>query len=194
MIVKESGAVTFLERSFIALIPVSMYATGAPIGNGQLIVHLLPALIAGLLLLYRGKGKWRDDLLAAALLVFALVKPSVSAPFSWMAIFAPGRARPILLVICGYFVVTIIATSFQETGSLTLFRNWSEHSRNVSAPHTGKYSSNTGMQTVIFVYLFLHLFYKYFYLVDAGKIRDLFAGELYSIGGLDFHDKAKVRQ
>jgi len=133
LIVQESGAKTFLEGSFIALIPVSMYATGATIGNGQLILHLLPALLAGLLLLHRGKGEWRDDLLAAALLLLALVKPTVSVPFFWIVIFVTGRVRPILLVICGYFVVTVIATSFQEAGFLTLLRSWSEHSMDASA-------------------------------------------------------------
>ena len=133
LIVKESGAETLLERSFIALIPVSMYATGATIGNGQLIVHLLPALLAGLLLLYRGKGEWRYDLLAAALLISALVKPTVSVPFFWIVVFIPGRVRPILLVACGYFMVTIIAASFQERGLLTLLRVWSEFSINSSS-------------------------------------------------------------
>ena len=140
LIVQESSAETFLERSFVALIPASMYAAGATIGNGQLILHILPALLAGLLLLLRGKGEWRDDLLVAALLLFSLVKPSVSVPFFWMVIFIPGRLRPILIVICGYIVVTVIATSFQETGVLTLLRNWSEHSMDVSAMASVKWS------------------------------------------------------
>jgi len=50
LVIKESGAVTPLERFFVALIPLSMYATGATIGNGQLTIHILSALLAGLLL------------------------------------------------------------------------------------------------------------------------------------------------
>ena len=45
LMVRESGAETRLERVFMALLPLSMYATGATIGNGQLIVHLLPMLV-----------------------------------------------------------------------------------------------------------------------------------------------------
>jgi len=56
LIVQESAAKSRLERMFVALMLLSIYATGATIGNGQLIVHLLPALLSGLLLLHRGRG------------------------------------------------------------------------------------------------------------------------------------------
>ena len=58
--VRESGADTTLHRSFIALIPLSMYATGATIGNGQLLVHILPVLVAGLLLLRNRENSWHQ--------------------------------------------------------------------------------------------------------------------------------------
>lgn len=124
LIVRESGADTLLQRSFVALIPLSMYATGATIGNGQLIVHLLPMLIAGLLLLCRGECGWREDLLASALVLMALVKVSVSVPFFWIALFVPGRLRPAVLVASGYVALTLIAASFQAPGTPTLFHDW----------------------------------------------------------------------
>jgi len=132
LIVKESGADTVQERIFIALIPASMYATGATIGNGQLMVHILPALIAGLLLLGRKDVRWRNDLLATLFLLFALVKPNAVVPFFWIVVFVPRRLRPVTLVASAYLLLTLFAVSFQETGLLTTLLDWSTQSMGVS--------------------------------------------------------------
>jgi hypothetical protein len=109
-----------------------MYATGATIGNGQLMVHILPALLAGLLLLDRKEASWRNDLLATLLLLFALVKPNAVVPFFWIVAFVPRRLRPIMLVTAAYALLTIFAVSFQETGLLTTLHDWSAQSMGVS--------------------------------------------------------------
>ena len=109
IVVRESGAATRLERAFVALIPLSMYATGATIGNGQLTVHILPALLTGLLLLSQKRSGWGRDALAAALILLSLVKPAVSIPFFWIVLFVPGRLRPAILVTFGYVAVTFFA-------------------------------------------------------------------------------------
>jgi hypothetical protein len=124
LVVCESGARRYAERFFVALMPLSMYATGATIGNGQLIVHLLPALLAGILLLSKGRPQWRKDLLAAGLILVSLVKPTISVPFFWIVLFIPGRLRPALLVSLGYIVLTLFASMFQEPGLIDLFRSW----------------------------------------------------------------------
>jgi hypothetical protein len=122
--VQESGADTTLERVFVALMPLSMNATGVTIGNGQLTVHLLPILVAGLLLLHRGRRGWSGDLLAAVLILVTLVKPSLSVPFFWMVLFVPAGLRPTLLVSLGYIALTLFAASFQESGLWTLLHDW----------------------------------------------------------------------
>jgi hypothetical protein len=122
--VHESGADTPLERVFVALMLFSINATGVTIGNGQLTVHLLPVLVAGLLLLRRGRGGGREDLLAAAMLLVTLAKPSVSVPFFWIVLFVSGRLRPALLVALGYIALTLFAASFQEPGLGILLRGW----------------------------------------------------------------------
>jgi hypothetical protein len=127
IVVRESGAETRSKQLLVALMPLSMYATGATIGNGQLIVHILPALLTGLLLLAQKRSTWGKDLLAATLILLSLVKPAVSAPFFWIVLFVPGRLRPALLVILGYVALTFFAASFQEAGPLTLFREWMAH-------------------------------------------------------------------
>jgi hypothetical protein len=128
VVVRESGADSPVERAFVALVPLSMYATGATIGNGQLIVHLLPKLVAGLLLLKRGRGTWPEDLLATVLLLVSLVKPTVGIPFFWMVLFIPGRLRPALFVASGYGAASMLAASFQEQGLLDLLRDWLAYS------------------------------------------------------------------
>lgn len=124
--VRESGAQTSLQRTFVGLMPLSMYATGATIGNGQLLVHILPVLVAGLLLLKRAEPSWHQDLLAAALLLIALVKPTVAAPFFWIVLFVPGRLRPAMIVSIGYMALSLFAALFQKTGLVTLLFKWSD--------------------------------------------------------------------
>ena len=122
--VRESSADTVLERGFIALFPFSMYATSAAIQNGQLVVHLLPLLIAGYTLLSRREGGWREDLFAGLLIVATLVSPTIAAPFFWIALFVPATLRPALVVVLGYVALTLLAASFQETSFVSLLLNW----------------------------------------------------------------------
>jgi glycosyl transferase family 87 len=123
LIVQESGADRPLERVFVALLPLALYPTGAAIGNGQLIVLLFPALVAGLVRLQRQRG-WREDLLAASLILITLVKPSIAVPFFWIVLFVPGTLRPAVLVSLGYLVLTLFAASFQGSSLPTLLRGW----------------------------------------------------------------------
>jgi hypothetical protein len=111
--VRESGARNRQERALAALMVLSAYATGAAIGNGQLIIHILPMLVAGLLLLRRPEPSWRSDLLAGALVLFTLIKPSISAPFFWIVLFAGNSLRPALVAASGYAALTFLALSFQ---------------------------------------------------------------------------------
>ena len=124
LVVKESGADTTLERIFVALIPLSMNATGSTIGNGQLTVHIVPALLAGLLLLQERRQSWSKDMLASISVLFALVKPSITVPFFWIALFIPGKVRPALLITLEYIGLNLFAVSFQEPGLLSLFHDW----------------------------------------------------------------------
>jgi len=120
----ESGARSRLERAFAALLPLSLNATGVAVGNGQVITHLLPALVASVLILRRAPAGWRRDISAALLFVTALVKPTVSAPFVWLLLFACGGLRVVLLVTGGYLGLTLFAASFQALGVTTLLGDW----------------------------------------------------------------------
>jgi hypothetical protein len=142
LVIKESLAQSKLERIFVALIPLSIYGTGATIGNGQLIVHILPCLVAALLLFDRCEGIWRYDLLASCLLVFALVKPSASAGFFWIVLFCPDRLRPLLLVVSGYAALTLLSGAYQDLDLSELIHQWLINSREVLAHSAVKYSNS----------------------------------------------------
>jgi len=129
LFLRESHAQTRLEKAFIILIPLATYGAGACIGNGQLILHVLPCLGASLLFLAKAQGRWKDDLLASSLFVAALVKPIVTAPFFWILLFRPGRIRPAVLVVCGYITITLISGSFQDSGIVALMQDWLARSR-----------------------------------------------------------------
>ncbi len=139
--VRESLADTTLERLFVALIPLSMYATGATIGNGQLMTHLLPALVAGLCLVASGRREWSTDLLAAALVLLSLVKPSATAPFFWIFLFRPERIRPALLVCIAYVAFTLFAASFQDDSVFYLIKQWLGRARGNSIYGSEHWSS-----------------------------------------------------
>jgi hypothetical protein len=124
LVVRQSGAETPLEQAFVALVPIAIYPTGAVIGNGQLVLQIFPMLIAGLLLLRGGPDNWRRNLGAAVLILLALAKPIIAAPFFWIVIFAASSLRPALFVVAGYLALTLFAASFQEAGTIELLRQF----------------------------------------------------------------------
>jgi hypothetical protein len=123
---------------FAASLPFSVYPTAAVIGLGQLTIHALAPLAAGLWLLQRGRvalsprWSWSEDVLAAGLLIVSLVKPTVTAPFFWLVLFLPGRLRPMALVLVGYLAVTLGAASFQGASLPALIRGWLSQESNIS--------------------------------------------------------------
>lgn len=123
-LLRESGAETHLERALVGLLPLSLYATGAEIGNGQLLLLIMPFILAALQLLRSKESSWGRDLIAGTCLVVALVKPTVSVPFLWLAIIIPRSIRPIAITIVEYAVLTFVSVSFQEHGVVYLFQQW----------------------------------------------------------------------
>ena len=95
------------------LLPAAGYATSATIGNGQLGLHVMAPLLAGFALLARARPTWTSDLAAAVLILVSLSKPTISAPFFWIVIFAFGRWRPATLVAGGYAALSLFAAGLR---------------------------------------------------------------------------------
>jgi hypothetical protein len=87
-------------------------------------LHALPPLVAGLLLLHRAQGEWQRELAGCALILLGFVKPTISAPFFWLAVFVPQSLRPALWIVAGYFGLSLIAISVQEGGLISLLQQW----------------------------------------------------------------------
>jgi hypothetical protein len=122
--IRESGATAPSERALVACMLLSTYAVGATIGNGQLGVHVLAALLAGLLLLRDRSHGWPADLLAVVLILLALAKPSLTAPFFWLVLLLPRKPWPAALLAVLYVGLTLYAASFQDSDVLSLFAGW----------------------------------------------------------------------
>jgi hypothetical protein len=136
LLIRESGARNRAQRVFGALLLLSTYAAGAAIGNGQLIVLVLPLLVAAFLLLRRNRG-WSWNLLAAGLLVASLVKPTLSAPFFWLVLFAVPGVWPALLAAVAYVGLTVFAAQFQPVALLTLLTEWLQRSEATASGSMG---------------------------------------------------------
>ncbi|MDX1396228.1 MAG: glycosyltransferase 87 family protein [Gemmatimonadota bacterium] len=115
--VRESGAEGRDEIVLVVLLLLSLNAVGATIGMGQLGLLQLPLLIAPVLALRRRPPSLALDLAVALAVLFALVKPNVSAPFFWLILFIPGRIRPAALVVTAYLLLTAVAMAHQTTGA-----------------------------------------------------------------------------
>lgn len=122
--VRESGVTSLPARVCVALLPLAMYATGATIGNGQLNVHLMPLLVAGILLLRQEPVTARRDWAGSLLVLGSLVKPNISAPFFWIVALALRRWRPALIVVVGYVALTLAAAPFRPDSLAVQLRNW----------------------------------------------------------------------
>ncbi|MFN2419850.1 MAG: glycosyltransferase family 87 protein [Gemmatimonadota bacterium] len=119
---REMGVRAPPERWLYGLCMLAVAPLVVNFGTGQVGIHILAALLGSLFLLTRRPPGWGRDSLAAALFLFTLIKPSVSAPFFWLVMFVSGSMRPALLVVAGYVSLTFLAAIFQPAGLLDLFR------------------------------------------------------------------------
>lgn len=152
LIIRESGATSRSERVFVALMLLSMNATGVTVGNGQLVLHILPVLLAGVLWL-RESERLERDLAASLCIIAALVKPNITAPFLWLVVVAPRRMRPVLMIIAGYLALTLVATQFQGGDLLAMMRASLEGGVDVATrggyANLGFWLGNAGMKAWI---------------------------------------------
>ena len=126
-------------KVFLALLPLCLYATGATIGNGQIVIHLLPCLLGSFLLLQQTLPTqkalpaqktsaqnitWQSRGILSLLMLLALVKPNVAAPFFWILVFKTPLCAA--LTATSYGLLTLFSTVFQPEfdGPIHLFKAW----------------------------------------------------------------------
>lgn len=108
-----------LEQGLVAALLLAMTATGRAIFLGQLTPLVFASITMALSLVTLREGEkvgWRRETLAAFLMLFALVKPSVSVPFLWLLLWSSARARTTVFVVLGYAALTLAALWFQNDG------------------------------------------------------------------------------
>lgn len=112
-LVEHSLAESPTEKTFLGLMPFAFYATGAAVGNGQLVVFVLPLVVSAILLLSRPDSPERGIGRGSLLMLFALVQPTIAAPFFWLVIFLSPRLKPAIVVVALYLTMTALAVPFQ---------------------------------------------------------------------------------
>ena len=122
--VRESGAQGKAERAFVALLPLATYPAGAIVGNGQSTLFVLALLLAALVTLRDREPGWGRDLAVALCLLFALVKPTVAAPFVVAAACVDGGFRPVVLAAVAYAATTLLAATAQPESLPDLLRQF----------------------------------------------------------------------
>jgi hypothetical protein len=108
-----------VERYFIAAFVLAMTATGRAIFLGQLMPLLLACLtlsMASVAPRAAGRIGWKREFFVWFLMLFALVKPSVSAPFLWLILWSQAPTRVPVGVVLGYAALTVAALWFQNAG------------------------------------------------------------------------------
>jgi hypothetical protein len=110
---------------------LAIYPTAITIGNGQLTLHVMYPLLMGVLLAKQKERHWRTDLFASLLILFALVKPSITLPFLWIVLFASGSLRILMPVASGYAALTLFGFSFREEGWMGFLQSMKFHSSGI---------------------------------------------------------------
>ena len=111
------------EIIFAALFLIAMYPTSIIIGNGQLALFIVPAVLTAILLGQGRPGVGRETAMTL-LLLFSTIKLPVSAPFFLVALISERAWRPVALAVLGYVLLTLLAVHFRSEGLLTNLGLW----------------------------------------------------------------------
>lgn len=124
MLLKEASIDGFRQRLLWSLFVMTHYAVGINVGNGQLTIHIMAAILGSIALLTASQSSWHKILLAGGLAALSLVKPTVAVPFMWLILWIPNNIYPALATVSIYTLLALIASLFQSAGALHLHLNW----------------------------------------------------------------------
>lgn len=111
------------ELIFAALFLIAIYPTSIIIGNGQLTLFIIPAVLAAVLL-GQGRPSAGREAAMTLLLLFSTIKLPLSAPFFLVALMSERAWRPVALAVLGYILLTLLAVHFRSEGLLASIELW----------------------------------------------------------------------
>jgi hypothetical protein len=138
IVIDETGIKKREEVVFSVLFILSIYSTGITIGNGQVILFLLPAIITAVLLERNREHSPGKDIAVSLLLLFSLLKITITAPFFLISLITQRAFRPLIIAAFGYIILTYVAISYHDSGLIEALRVWVENGSNMAT--TGGYS------------------------------------------------------
>jgi len=139
IVISETGIVKKREIIFAVLFIPAIYPTGITIGNGQLILFLLPSILTAVLM-ERGRDSGIvKNIFISALFLFSLLKIPVTAPFFLIPLITQRAFRPLVIAACGYIILTYVAMSYRDAGIIETFKIWLKDSSTLAT--TGGYAN-----------------------------------------------------
>lgn len=139
IVIRETGIREKREILFTVLFILAIYPTGIIIGNGQLILFLLPAALTAILWERTSVRSLSGDIFVSALFLFSLLKIPVTAPFFLIPLITQRAFRPLFIAACGYIILTYAAMSYRDAGLVETFQIWLKDSSTLAT--TGGYAN-----------------------------------------------------
>jgi len=124
IVVAETGIKKRGEILFAALFILSIYPTGITIGNGQVILFLLPSILTAVLMESERERGIINDIILSLLFLISALKITVTAPFFLIALISQRAIRPLAIAVFGYLVLTYAAISYRDAGLKQTLQIW----------------------------------------------------------------------
>lgn len=124
IVVAETGVKKREEILFAALFILSIYPTGITIGNGQVILFLLPCILTAVFMEREHESGIIRDIILSLLFLISSLKITVTAPFFLIALVTQRAIRPLTIAACGYLVLTYVAISYRDAGLVETLKTW----------------------------------------------------------------------
>lgn len=161
IVIAETGIEKREEIIFAVLFILSIYPTGITIGNGQVILFLLPAILTAVSIKGEHESDIAKDIFISLLFLFSSLKITVTAPFYLISLITQRAFRPLIIAACGYIILTYIAISFHDTGLIMTLKFWLVDSSALAT--RGGYANlhiwlgNLGLKQLIFPFSFVFI-------------------------------------
>lgn len=121
------------ETVLLALFVLTIYPTGVTIGNGQMTLLLLPAIVGALMISGEGgPSPWRQAA-AIALFIFSSSKLPVTAPFFLVLIITLEGFRTMTIVGACYLLLTFFALHFRDMNIVEFISTWTREAPGAAA-------------------------------------------------------------